>query len=291
VARSLVIQIASRHEWTARSLESILAPRGYVVRKAFTRADTLSQLHHEPPDAVIVDDLADADAPALCRELREGMVVTPSTPVFLLLTRPATRRDRLAAWRAGAWACLGDPLDQEELLAVLAAFLPAKLDADQARTDGLLDEATGVYNVRGVTRRARELAAQASRHHAALGCVLIAPDTVESLNGSTDEDQLLQRIASTLKATARLSDAIGRLGPTAFIILAVDTDAAQARRLGERLAQAIQATGQAGESPAPPIRLFGGCHGVDRCVGVDAARYRRARPRADRAWRVVAAWI
>jgi len=109
------------------------------VHTAFTRADTLTQIGREPPDAVIVDDLPDITPQEFCRELRADRVVSPSTPVFVTLSSPPTRRDRLAAWRAGAWACLGDPLDAEELLAVLDAFLPAKLDADQARTDSFID--------------------------------------------------------------------------------------------------------------------------------------------------------
>jgi hypothetical protein len=40
--------------------------------------------------------------------------------------------------------------------------VPAKLDADHARTEGLVDEATGLYNVRGLTRRAQELASFAT---------------------------------------------------------------------------------------------------------------------------------
>lgn len=128
----IAILIASKQEWTIRSLESVLEPRGYAVCKAFTLPDTLDQLRRDPPHAVIVDDLPNISAQTVCRELRERGVIKPSTPVFLILSSPATRRDRLAAWRAGAWACLGDPLDAEELLAVLNAFLPAKLDADRA---------------------------------------------------------------------------------------------------------------------------------------------------------------
>lgn len=126
---SVLVLIASKEEWISRSLDSILAPRGFLVRKTFTRRDTLVQLQREPPDAVIVDDLADVRALDFCRELRQDEAITRSTPLVLILSTPATRRDRLEAWRAGAWACLGDPLDAEELLAVLDALLPAKLDA------------------------------------------------------------------------------------------------------------------------------------------------------------------
>jgi len=286
-ADSILVLIASKQEWISRALETILAPRGYFVRTAFTRADTLAQLLAEPPDAVIVDELPDVSGQEFCRELRERRLISPTMPLLLTLSSPATRRDRLAAWRAGAWACLGDPLDAEELLAILDAFVPAKLAADQARTESLIDEATGVYNARGVTRRARELAAQAARDHAALGCVLLAPDLSDTSSDGNDELQLLQSIAESLKTAARTSDAVGRLGPTAFIIIAVDTDAAQAHSLGERLADAVRAArGKAGNGEAHPLKLFGGCHGVSdfRTAAIDASELMlRATAALDRA--------
>ncbi|HEV8265447.1 MAG TPA: diguanylate cyclase [Gemmatimonadales bacterium] len=265
--RPVVVLIASKQEWTSRSLESILVPRGYAVLKTYTSAQVLRQAQTDPPDAMIIDEeLPDGEGRELCQRLRARGLITLSTPVFLLLQRPPTRRDRLAALNARAWACLGDPLDADELLALLAAFVPAKLDADQARTDGLVDEATGVYNVRGLTRRAHELAAQAARRHAALACVLLAPDRPPGPEdaGVTDgaQEAVVRRIAAALKASARHSDAIGRLGPGAFAVVAVDTDAAQARQMAERLAAAILAEAERPADPLPPFRLRAGCHGV-----------------------------
>ena len=268
-ARPADVVIASKHEWISRSLASILGPQGYVLRKTYNRAQALAQIRRAAPDAVIIDEqLPDGDGYVLCRELTEEGRVSPSTPVFLALPRPPTRRDRLAALRAGAWACLGEPLDAEELLAALDVYVPAKLDADQARTQGLVDEVTGVYNVRGLTLRAQELAAQATRRHSALCCVLLAPDTEPDAGAGGDGRPseaplwLVRRIATVLRAAARQSDAIGRLDANAFAVVAVDTDAAQARRLAERLATAILAEA---DSPFPALhrfRLRAGFHGV-----------------------------
>ncbi len=296
-ARPVVVLIASKQEWTSRSLESILVPRGYAVLKTYTRAQALKQAQSDPPDAIIIDEqLPDGDGHELCQQLRARGLITPSTPIFLTLQRPPTRRDRLAALGARAWACLGDPLDAEELLALLAAFVPAKLDADQARTDGLVDEITGVYNVRGLTRRAQELAAHAARRHAALACVLLAPDPSPVEDGVTEaaQEALVRRIAAALKATARHSDAIGRLGPSAFAVVAVDTDGGQARQLGERLAAAILAEADRPAEPLPRFRLRAGCHGVPdfHAASIDSAELmlrattalQRARSDSPGAW-------
>jgi len=70
VARPVDVLIASTHEWTSRSLASILAPHGYVFYRAYNRAQTLKRIRSNPPDAIIVDEqLPDGDGYTLCREL------------------------------------------------------------------------------------------------------------------------------------------------------------------------------------------------------------------------------
>ena len=276
-ARLVDLLIASTHEWTSQSLATILAPHGYVVSKAYNRAQTLKRVRSTPPDALIIDEhLPDADGYALCRELMEENLIVPSTPVFLAFSRSPTRRDRIAALQAGAWACLGEPVDAEELMAMLDVFVPAKLDADQARSQGLIDEATGVYNVRGLVRRAEELAASASRRHVAMGCVVLAPQ-IEPTNGTESGGEaaaaahahlspplwVLRNIAAALRSSTRHSDAIGLLETNAFAVVALDTNALQARHLAERLGAAIVAKPSSPSvPPLPRLQVRGGYHGV-----------------------------
>lgn len=269
VARPVDLLIASTDEWRSRSLASILAPHGYVVHKAYNRAQTLAHIRNKAPDALIIDEtLPDGDGYALCRELTEESLITPSTPVFLALTRPPTRRDRITARHAGAWECLGEPLDAEELTSMLEVFVPAKIDTDEARSRGLIDDATGVYNARGLMRRAEEMAAQAARQRTSLGCVYIIAEiepavaVAEQIPGDPPL-WLERRIAAVLRATARHSDAIGRLGPNSFAIVANDTDADQARQLAERLAGAIHAAAATASVPRMPhLRVRAGYHGM-----------------------------
>jgi PleD family two-component response regulator len=241
------------------------------VGKTFNRAQTLKRIRTNPPDAVIIDEqLPDGDGYALCRELSEESLISPSTPMFLALSRTPTRRDRIAALQANAWACLGEPVDAEELVAMLGVYVPAKLEADQARSQGLVDEATGVYNLRGLLRRAEELAASATRRHVALCCVLLAPE-IEGNETATPEPRdhpspplwVLRSIASSLRSATRHSDAIGRLSTDAFAVVAVDTDVAQARQMAERLGAAIVAKPTAANVPTlPKLRVRAGYHGV-----------------------------
>jgi diguanylate cyclase (GGDEF)-like protein len=269
VARPVDLLIASPDEWRSRSLASILAPHGYVVHPTYNRMQTITHVRTKAPDAVIIDEtLPDGDGYALVRELTEESLITPSTPLFLALTRPPTRRDRIAAWRAGAWECLGEPLDAEELTAMLEVFIPAKIETDRALSRGLIDDATGVYNARGLMRRAEEVAAMAARQHTSIACVhiIVEPEPTAGAELMTGDPPLWleRRIAAVLRATARHSDAIGRLGPNSFAIVATHTDADQARQLAERLRSAIHAAAAAtGSVPRMPhLRVRAGYHGL-----------------------------
>src|SRR5205807_1243168 len=73
---------------------------------------------------------------------------------------------------------------------------------------------------------------------------------------------IVGRCVQALKASARLSDVIGRLSPTEFAVLAPGTDAAGARRLAERLASSVSTPSTTGEpatagstaTPSPRVR-------------------------------------
>src|SRR5881409_763312 len=86
---------------------------------------------------------------------------------------------------AGAWECIAPPHDADEILLKIGAYVHAKLDADRARSEGLLDSATRLYNRQGLARRARELGAQAYRDHGALACVVFALDIDPSGPGTS----------------------------------------------------------------------------------------------------------
>jgi diguanylate cyclase (GGDEF)-like protein len=267
--RQPTVLIASHQESSSRSLESILGPNGYTVLKAYTGAQTLERARRSQPDAILLDaTLPDQDPLEICHTLRHDPEFAPDTPIIIVSADHATRQQRIDALRAGAWEYLGQPLDAEHLLLKLETFTRVKLGADRARQDGLVDPATGLYNLRGLARRARELGAQASRLNAALACVALAPDFGDDAPGAEPTDEVLEavvaQLAGAFRAAGRVSDAFGRLGPTEFAVVAAGTDAAGAVRLAERLA------GAAAEGPhdglgthtAAPFKLRAGYYVV-----------------------------
>ena len=250
--RPPLVLIANSQEWSARSLESILGPNGYAVLRAYTGKQALERAQSAQPDLVILDaNLPDMDGMAVCNALRGDAALNPSTPVLVTTSSHPTRQQRLAALRSGAWEFLGHPIDAEELVLKLDAYVKAKFDADRAREESLLDHLTGLYNVRGLARRAREIGSDAFRHHEALACVVFAPDV------NPDDrivEEAVRRLAQVLKRAGRVSDAIGRLGQTEFAIIAPATDAIGAVKLAERLSREIESAAAAEAVPDAKTR-------------------------------------
>jgi two-component system cell cycle response regulator len=230
-----LVLLASDQEWSTRSLESVLGPHGFASVRAYTGRQTLELIRRTLPDVVIIDSgMPDIPGIDLCRELRNDPEFPSSTPVIMTTAGPASRSQRLDAYRAGVWEYLSLPVDAEALILKLSAFVRAKREIDRSREESLLDDATGLYNVRGLARRAREMGAEAARRHDSLACVAVTVGVPGEPAGEL-APRLAEEIGDLCRRTARSSDAVGRLGRSDFAILAPATDAAGATRLAERL--------------------------------------------------------
>jgi diguanylate cyclase (GGDEF)-like protein len=262
--RRPLVLIANHQEWSARSLESILGPGGFDVVKTYTAEKALERVETADPDIVILDaNLGDMDGLTLCKTLRGEGRISDSTPIIMTAPDRPQRRLRLAALEAGAWDVLSLPVDGEEFTLRLNSYLRAKLDADRAREDALVDNLTGLYTVRGLEQRARDLAAHAFRNRKALACVVIAPELRAELGRRKADEvigEVVARIAEVFKSTARLSDIVGRLGKTEFAIIAPDTNAAGATQLAKRLAEAAMLSYP--DAQAPDVNFRAGYEAV-----------------------------
>ncbi|HEU4641945.1 MAG TPA: response regulator [Gemmatimonadaceae bacterium] len=239
-SRPPLVLLANDQEWSARSLESILGPNGYAVLRAYTGKQVLELARTAQPDLVIVDlRLPDISGIDVCRSLTADPRVGSATPIIITTSGASEREQRLAAYQAGAWEFASQPLDGEVLLLKIDAFLRGKREVDRLRADSLTDPLTGLYNMRGLVRRAREISAEAQRLHAPIACVAFAPvaetaDHLERpLNGHTE--RVVEHLGAVIRRAGRVSDAIGRLGPTDFAIIAPATGAQGAVRMMERI--------------------------------------------------------
>jgi diguanylate cyclase (GGDEF)-like protein len=244
-SRPPLVLIASDQEWAARSLDSLLGPKGFAVVRAHTGHQAIEMARATRPDAILLDaQLADIGGLEVCRLLREDPQVSGATPVIVISNSPGGRTARLEAFSAGAWDFCTQPLDGEALLLKLSTFVRGKREADALREDSLLDEATGLYNMRGLARRAQEIGAEATRLGHALTCVAFAtvPDAGSGAeNGSEAEvRRIAEHVGLICRQQGRLSDAIGRLGQNEFGVVAPSTNERGAVLMVKRLRNAIE---------------------------------------------------
>ena len=219
---SAMVLVANDQEWAARSFETILGGEGHRVVRAYTGRQALDRLETHRLDAIILDmQLPDLDGARVCQMMRQDPRIGPSVPILMTTAGPSGRQERLTAYRAGAWEFFGYPLDPEAVLLKLRLFLDAKQAADAIHERSLVDEATGLYNRRGLLRRGRELAAQAARCDDHLSCILLKPHprSVEAESGAAVA--MARRIGEILRESCRLSDVVGRFGPLEFAVLTV----------------------------------------------------------------------
>src|SRR5215218_8522456 len=242
-----LVLIASDQEWSGRSLETIIGPRGYGVVRAHTGHQVLETVRTTHVDLLILDTrLPDVDGIALCRRLREQRIVPATTPIIMTTSVQATRASSIAAFAAGAWDYCPHPVDSDVLLSKMDNFVRAKRAADRAQEESLLDESTGLYNFRGMARRARETGAEALRVRGAMACVALAPVMDDAVAAGESIETVAkgvgEHLGMALARTARASDVIGHLGRGEFAVIAPATSPEGAERLMERLQRALETT-------------------------------------------------
>ncbi len=247
--------VAGEEEGSAGRIEQLLSANGFAVLRTPTGQHALSRARTTNPDVIFLEAvLSDRSGLDVCRTLIEDGHVSRSTPIIITTPHDPTREQRIEALRVGAWDCVGPAADGLELTLKLHALMRAKLDADRSRAQGLLDPATGLYNRQGMARRVQELGSFAFREHGSLACVVLAldldPDAIT--DGGTAAEAILRSVQA-LKSNGRLSDVLGRLGPTEFAVLAPSTDPAGALRLAERMVRAIRESSTA-DGERVPVR-------------------------------------
>lgn len=241
-ARPAVVLIANDQEWSARSMDSILSPQGFTVIRAYTGQQAIERALIALPDLIILDaQLPDIHGMEVCRQLRADPRVGNMTPIVITTAGPSGRVQRLAAYAAGAWEFLGQPLDGEALLARLGTFLSVKREADQLRGAALLD-ASGLYTLPGLARRIGEIGSEAYRHGRPLGCVALGLGRADAVPLPPME-VTAPKLGKLLLEFGRSSDAIAHLGGGEYLVVAPDTSEVGVVKLVDRLDAIIRQGG------------------------------------------------
>jgi len=243
-----LVLLVDDQEWTSRSIESILRPKGHVVLKAYTGRQALDLVQKVSPDVIMVDfHLPDLDGIDVARELRQAPTVHAVTPLLMISASTVGRAERLEALGAGAWDILHHPVDPGELVLRMETLVRAKQEADRIREEGLTDPGTGFYNARGLLRRAQEISADAVRFERPLACIAFGPEWLDQVAAASEpigSEELAARMAEALKTVTRISDTVGRLASGEFVIVAPGTDREGAVRLADRVLELMEESGR-----------------------------------------------
>ncbi|HMH82269.1 MAG TPA: response regulator [Gemmatimonadales bacterium] len=238
--------IASHHTAAALELQQLVARRGYAVRRAYTGTQALDLARADPPDVLVLDQsLPDIDVLDASRALRADPQVGPGTPLLLITAGRPSTLEHHAALRAGVWEYLSLPFHAEEIAARLDTYVLLKLDADRVRRDTAMTDESGFYTRRGLALRAQELTLQAFHHAEPLACLAFAPVPADERTART-----VDLVAEVLRGTGRRSDAVGRVGPGEFAVIAPGTDHVGAVLFAERVARAISSAAPGGAAPS-----------------------------------------
>jgi two-component system cell cycle response regulator len=262
------ILIANDQEWTARSLESILASEGYEVIRAYTGRQAHDRAREAQPDLIILDvQLPDISGPDVCRRLREDARVGVGTPIILTTAGSTGRSRQTECLQAGAWDFAAQPFDGPLLLLMIRPFLQAKATLDAARCAALVDSVTGLYNRLGLALKLEELTAAARRRREPVTCMVVSagsPDLVEAVEAGEEVSRL---VARAIRAGVRGSDLVARLSPLNFAIVAPTLNRDLALHLVDRFQNALTN----GRPPgAPTVQLRVGIAVIDETDEFDA---------------------
>jgi len=256
--------LASPGVWINRALESTLQPLGYRAVSVSSGSELLERAPALEPDVILMDaNLQDTNSVTACRALRHNVALRWNVPIIMVSSTPDTKQQRLAALEAGASDYLNLTLNADELALKLDALTRFKLETDRRLEESAVNPSSGLYTVRGLERRARELTADAFRRHAPLACLAlgIEVETAGAPRSAARVPAAAQYAAHVLLIGARASDAMGGLGVAEFALLAPATAPPGAEKMAQRLAQVVES---AGPRPAgvPPLRVRAGYEAV-----------------------------
>ncbi len=105
------------------------------------------------------------------------------------------------------------------------------------------DELTGIFNRRGLFNAINHLAHLAQRNDNTVGVLMIDIDHFKTINdtyGHPFGDEMLRRVAGSIRAGIRASDVLGRYGGEEFLVFLSSVEPVALGEVGEKIRRAIE---------------------------------------------------
>lgn len=233
----------------AKTIESALRSDGYQVRAVHDGESALQLVRSWSPHVVLLDinmpKMTGAEALGKIRSLSGGEYVG-----VLFVTANATLDEVVMGLDSGADDYIIKPYRLNELKARLRACLRTKNLHDALRRANKrledaadLDDLTGLFNMRFLSRKLGEEVELAKRTHRPISCIMFDMDNFKGVNDKHDHlfgSEVLREVACVIRPLLRSTDLPGRYGGDEYFILLPDTKLKEAFELAEKLRKRIE---------------------------------------------------
>jgi two-component system, cell cycle response regulator len=245
------VLIADDDHICLRLTQAALVKAGHDVIVASDGEEAWQVLRKGGIDLAVLDWMMPGrDGLSLCRALRAESGT--GHLYIILLTARGQHEDIVSGLDAGADDYLVKPFDADELRARLRAGMRivtlerGLFDANlRLQTLASTDELTGLANRRAIVARLEEELSRAVRTGAHPSVVLLDVDHFKQVNdqyGHPAGDAVLRELSARLSGAVRDYDQVARMGGDEFLVVLAETGEETARKVAERLRQAITQT-------------------------------------------------
>jgi diguanylate cyclase (GGDEF)-like protein len=223
-------------------LQEMLEGAGHRAIVARDGLEAIEMAASGKPDVILLDvNMSGMDGFEVCAKL-QSLAETASIPVIFITANYTEEEDVLHGLEIGAYDYLVKPVSRTLLLARVGVMLKIHRSEQRIRELSMVDEFTGLFTKNYVLRRLEEEMKRADRQHSTLAVSMLDIDDFKRLNdtfGHQFGDDVLKRVAATLKQNVRLYDSVGRYGGEEFLLLLPDLVESGAVALIERLHEKV----------------------------------------------------
>jgi diguanylate cyclase (GGDEF)-like protein len=257
----LKVLIVDDHASAQAALVAAIRHLGHSCRVARDGSEALALHEAEPADVILSDwSMPTMDGFELCKAIRARDLAKhgPKPYVyFVFVTAHGDKAHCIEGMHAGADDYLVKPIDLDELDVRLEAAQRvvtryrqletsnARLRRDSARffRDARTDALTAVSNRRRLTEDLDVLGSRASRYGHRYCAALYDVDRFKAYNdafGHVAGDEVLRRVARTIRSELRRSDSFYRYGGEEFLAILPEQSIEQAVAVTERVRGAVE---------------------------------------------------
>ncbi|NQT50972.1 response regulator [bacterium] len=227
--------------------------------RASRLAEGMQRLDEGDIDIVLLD-LGLPDSGGL-DTVKRAHAHAPDTPIIVLTGHDDEVLGVSSVWMGAQDYLVKGQVDSTLLGRAIRYALGRQRLQTEARRASFIDEATGLYNLRGFLTLADQHVRLAQRKETALLILAVRVDGLADMGTATsrqEANQVLLRVGSALRDTFRGSDVVAALEPGEFAALAIGAGSEHADRIIGRLHQAVESS----EKECPSHHTLGICAGV-----------------------------